>query len=452
MANLKKQDAASQSKWLKGIVDQNLCTACGACVGLDHTRGSKIEFSMAHVSPSIADDYTSDIEPSNFCPGPGYDYLNLQNQVFGQPPTDWRLGHSCSVRIGHAINEKVRENSASGGVLTTVLCHLIEAARVDAVIVASQGTPKAEFASPIVTSDTRVVQNCAQSIYISVPMLMILSDLDETKRYAITCLPDQAATLRRLQLLKHPKALAIKFILGPYTGTALEPGAIQAYLKMNGAAGEPVSKLNWRAGEWPGNLRISLVSGRILETPKIYYNYLIPFFISRNSLFSMDFANEFTDLSVGDAWSPKYEKLGKGFSVVVSRSTEMEAILKELMDLKKVSMSDIDPLIASEMHGHMIDFKKRGGFIRQRLWSLLGSRTPNFSVKPSEIPTSRIFVELIISSLFLLARTRVARGILTLIPEKGLGQVFNRMRLTWKAISKPTKRKGLRNLRMVRRG
>ncbi|MCZ7666239.1 MAG: Coenzyme F420 hydrogenase/dehydrogenase, beta subunit C-terminal domain [Chloroflexi bacterium] len=34
----------------------------------------------------------------------------------------------------------------------------------------------------------------------------------------------------------------------------------------------------------------------------------------------MDFTNELSDISVGDAWHPRYEAQGAGFSVVAART------------------------------------------------------------------------------------------------------------------------------------
>jgi coenzyme F420 hydrogenase subunit beta len=39
--------------------------------------------------------------------------------------------------------------------------------------------------------------------------------------------------------------------------------------------------------------------------------------------------------------------------------------------------------------------------------------------------------------------------VLRLIPEKVIGPVFNKARLTWKNASKPTKRKGLADFKMI---
>jgi coenzyme F420 hydrogenase subunit beta len=239
-------------------------------------------------------------------------------------------------------------------------------------------------------------------------------------------------------------------VLGPYTGTALYPAAIDTFLRSQGVPrADGVASLEWRAGEWPGYLEVRTEGGRALRSKKIYYNFLIPFFVTQASLQSMDFANEFCDLSVGDAWSPRFEAEGGGHSVVVTRSAQMEAIVAGLVASGKLALDEVDPLTATEMHGHMIDFKKRGGFIRNQWRRALGLKAPDYGLKPADIPVSRFAVELAISGLFLLGRTSLARWFVAQIPERVIGPVFNRLRLSWKAFSKPTKRKGLAGLTMI---
>ncbi|MCD8480130.1 MAG: hypothetical protein LRZ88_07820 [Candidatus Cloacimonetes bacterium] len=57
-------------------------------------------------------------------------------------------------------------------------------------------------------------------------------------------------------------------------------------------------------------------------------------------------------------------------------------------------------------------------------------------------------VELINICLFAIAGTSSARALLKLLPEGMMGVLFNQLRLRWKALSKPAKRKGLGNLQM----
>ena len=127
----------------------------------------------------------------------------------------------------------------------------------------------------------------------------------------------------------------------------------------------------------------------------------------------------------------------------------MDRIVEEVTRSGLLLGEEVDPIQALEMHGHMLDFKKRGRFIRNRLRVLCGRRAPDFGLRPQHIPLSRFAAELVIAGLFLLARTRLARKLVEYVPEEVIGPLFDRLRLAWKAASKPTKRRGLADLRMV---
>ncbi len=120
----------------------------------------------------------------------------------------------------------------------------------------------------------------------------------------------------------------------------------------------------------------------MLRAEKFYYNYLIPFYITRSTLLSVDFTNELTDISVGDAWHPDYEKLGQGFSVVVARTEKGENLLREMQAVGVFALEETTVERALSMHGHMIDFKKRGAFIRMGWRRTLGQRVPEYGYRP----------------------------------------------------------------------
>ncbi|MCE9616335.1 MAG: Coenzyme F420 hydrogenase/dehydrogenase, beta subunit C-terminal domain [Lentisphaerae bacterium] len=434
----------------RNVIAAGICTGCGACVALAPTGGAALietaEGPLPRFAPSAAlPDLAWDV-----CPGRGVPYAALYRAHYGCVPDNWLAGCFEAVRTGYAADPVIRRNGASGGVTTQVLTHLLDTGRIDAAIVVRQGVPEPERASPVVARTAAEIQAAAQSVYIPVAVLSILAQLQPGLRYAMTCLPDQAAVLRRLQQAGHPAARQIRYVLGPYTGTALAPGAIACYLRSKGVrpGTDPVASLKWRAGEWPGYMEIVLASGKVFRTPKVYYNFLIPFFVTQASLQGMDFANEFCDLSVGDAWSPRFEALGGGHSVIVTRTKEMESIIREMESQGLLVTEAADPLRTLEMHGHMLDFKKRGSYIRNQVRRRLGLRAPDHGLRPVPLPASRVAVELVIMLLFAVGRTRVARWCVAHIPERVIGPLFNRLRLGWKALSKPTKRKGLGTLAM----
>jgi coenzyme F420 hydrogenase subunit beta len=383
------------------------------------------------------------------CPGYKIDYPALYQKHFGAEPESWLAGHVEKVRTGFSGAPAVRSAGASGGVLTQSLIYLLETGRVDAVILAKQGVPTPDKARAVIASTREEIIAGAQSVYIPVSMLDILTQLAPGKKYAITCLPEQSAALRIMQQNGFAPAKQIEFVVGPYTGTALYPAAIRCFLRSKRVKDDdPITVLNWRAGEWPGYLEIKTQSGRVIQTPKVYYNFLIPFFVTQTSLQSMDFANEFADLAVGDAWSPVFEAQGGGHSITVTRTPEMEAIISEMSEKGLLEMEVEDPLKASDMHGHMLDFKKRGGWLRNQWRRKTGRLAPDYGYHPAQIPASRICVECIISTLFAVGKTRLARWMVSQIPESVIGPVFNHLRLGWKNASRPTKRKGLANFKV----
>ena len=177
--------------------------------------------------------------------------------------------------------------------------------------------------------------------------------------------------------------------------------------------------------------------------------YLHEMISTKTSLQSMDFVNEFADLSVGDAWSPKFENMGGGHSVVVTRTSRMEKIIAEMVNKNLLILKKEDPIKSLDMHGHMLDFKKRGGFIRNKIRKVFGLHSPDNGYSPANIPLVRVLVEIIISSIFFVGKLSFSRWIISKFPESFIGPIFNNLRLLWKRISRPTKRKGLAQYKVI---
>jgi coenzyme F420 hydrogenase subunit beta len=225
-------------------------------------------------------------------------------------------------------------------------------------------------------------------------------------------------------------------------------GAVRAFLRAHGVKdGVAIAKLEWRAGEWPGHLRVETADGRVFTAHKFYYNYLIPFYVSRNCQITPDFSNELADLSVGDAWSPDLEAAGGGHSVVVARSGRAVEVLEEMAAAGLLALEPVAFERAAAMHGHMIDFKKRGSFLRLERQRRRGLPVPELGYRPVEIPWDRRLAETVISGSFAVGRQRWARWLVRQLPIGIVGPAFDLLRKRWKAVSKPTKRRGLAEVR-----
>lgn len=436
------------------VIGPGNCAHCGTCVGLnpallafrDTERGP-----LPHLArdPAAGDRQALELAWAA-CPGRGIPFPELF-EFLGRPWNHYLLGPHLALFAGHATNEAIRRRAASGGIISRVLMHLLETGRIAGAVVIRQGIPTPESASPVIAVTGDEILASAQSVYSVTPMLVILPQMKNFPGpLAFVGLPEQVSSLRMLQVAGHPAACKVVFTAGPYAGTNMYRGAVRAFLRAQGVSDSiAVEKLAWRAGEWPGYLEVRTADGRVFRAQKFYYNYLIPFFISRYCQITPDFTNETCDLSVGDAWSPRYEARGGGYSVAVPRSPLAREILKELEEAGELALEALSVEAGLAMHGHMLDFKKRGAFLRLEAQRRKGQPVPRFGYRPEAIRFSRRLVEAVISGGFFIGRQRWARRLIQALPLGLVGPVFSLLRRCWKRISRPTKRRGLAGVRFV---
>jgi coenzyme F420 hydrogenase subunit beta len=439
-------DADAFVRLKKEIVETGLCTHCGTCAGL--SNGTLVMRRTDRGPLPIKSDESAQFRSEAAvlaCPGYGVDYPSLWQWLYNRQPDNFLLGCFQKVFLGYSKNTAIRRGASSGGVITHVLIYLLEKKLIDGAVVLRHGHPEPWLSSPAIVKTKHELIAASQSVYVPSPVNTILGEMQAFDgKLAYVGLPDQVASLRRLQQLGHPATRNVKYVLGPYVGTSMYLGAIESFLRSNGVRSlEEIFELRYREGEWPGYLQIKTRSGKVIRSEKFYYNYLIPFYLTTSALLSVDFTNELTDLSVGDAWRPDLEAQGEGFSVVIARTPEGQALLEAMQEEGFLHVEEIGAEETLTMHGHMIEFKKRGSFIRIGMRRYFGLAVPSFGYQPNRIPFTRRLIESFIVLSLLLGRTRLARRLVELIPIQILGPLFNALRQAWKSISKPTKRKGL---------
>lgn len=429
------------------VIDAGLETGCGTAVGV--SEGS-LQYKEINGVLTVVKNNNKSVPKASYeaCPGRYCNYPELNTFTFNKQPENMLSGVVQKAYIGHATDESIRRNGASGGAITRTLIHLLESGKITGAVCLQMGVDVPWRAKPVVARTKEEILACAQSIYSATPTNVILEELiNEEGPLAYVGLPDQVAGIRKLQISNHPSVQNIKYVLGPYMGTQMKFEAIRSFLRSHGVKSETeITELKYRAGEWPGYLQIKLKDGRTLKAEKFYYNYLIPFFITSGSLQLCDFTNELTDISVGDAWSPKYENMRGGHSVILARSPQAVELLESMQQANVLSLEEISLDEALDMHGHMLDFKKRGSFIRNN-WK---SVQPDYGYKPESIPASRVTVEWVLRALFGIGQMPIARWTVEHLPLRIVGPCFNVLRKSWKNASKPTKRKGLKKMKFIK--
>lgn len=432
---------------LEGIMRSELCNRCGSCVGLS---GGAIEFGSREGKylPEFrkALDEESCERILQACAGKNFSFPEYRGHFFDDAPHFHPYtGPYTSLHIGFAAEQEVRSGGASGGILSSILIYLLEHKKIDGAIVSRLSHEKPWLTEPFIATTRKEILEAAQSKYIITSVNEILEQSAAFEgRLAYVGLPGQVQSIRKLQKAGDKSVANIHYIFGPYYGNTLHFSSIKSFLKSHGEKDyRSIEKLWFRYGEWPGNMRVEMQNGRVIELKKFHANYLIPFHIVRNSLYCTDFTNEFTDLSGGDAWAPVYEERGKGFSIVMARSQKGEDLIREMQAAGWLELQDLAERDAIEMHSHGYDFKKRGAFIRIRFRKMAFKSIPDYGYKLGPFPARRVVMELIISGLFLLLGTRLARWTVERFSPTFIGKIFEKSRKSWKKSTHNIKRESL---------
>jgi len=429
---------------LKSVIDHGLCTRCGSCVGLS---GGHIKFAdkTAAYLPEFhgdPDEKTSN-DIWNACSGKEVDFPGLTEYVFGDQGVQHPyIGRYLDLNIGFATDPEVRRAGGSAGVISMTLIWMLENYLIDGAVVLGMSKEEPWMNKPFIAKTKEEVLSAAQSKYTISSNNEILDEIGQFKgKLAYVGLPCQVHSIRKLQKQQHSSVKNIKYIIAPFCGLNLHFSSLTSFLRSHGEKNtKDIVDVQFRHGEWPGNMRVEMKDGKVLMLPKFHANYLIPFHMMKRCQLCVDAANEFTDISVGDAWAPVYEERGKGFSFVVTRTKKGQEILDKmaadnLLDLSSITIGD-----AVKMHSHMYDNKKRGAFIRIKKQKY----RPEYNLPfPVNLGFKRKMFEFWMNLILNILRTRFFTWLIDILPSKLVGEVFNSFKIFWKRITYSVKRKEL---------
>ncbi len=435
-------------KLKKEILDTDLYTRSGTEVGVSNGTlkllekdGDYFTVKNSHIDiPEISYKASSDLVTN---------YPKLNQYVFGKLPDNWLIGNYKKIFVGHITDEEIRRNSSSGGVISGIQLYLLQSGKIDGAITLRMRHDKPYLTEPIIAKTKEEIFEGAQSKYTIAPLNQILVELPGNfNSLSYTGLPEQIASIRKLQILNHPSVKPIKYILGFFYGETLGFSAIRSLLRAHGEKNpEQIKKLSFRAGEWPGNLRAELKNGKVINVKKFYANYLSPSHITKYSLYQVDYMAELADISSGDAWAPIYEERGKGWSVVIARTQKGLGLLEEMTDKKLISLKEITEKELINMHSLGLDVKKRGAFIRIAKRKAKSLPVPEFGYEPTNIKFSRKTFESFVGFTIWLFHLKVTIWFLETMPVSIIGKMFVFARKIWKKSTKSSKKNGLDKLK-----
>ena len=364
---------ANNQKFLKKyVLEEGLCTGCGACVGL-------CPYQVVYHDRTVQLHHC-DLEDGKcyaFCPRTATDLAVLRALIFEKDDLTPEIGAVKGYYFSQAVDPELRKIAQHGATVTVLMELALAEGLIDSAIVSSRNQ---EFMqNGAIVNDRVTLRKNAGSKFTVSPTIAAFNQLvtKEAGNVGVVATPCQALALTKMKLVKedNPKINQLKLVVGLYCGWTLSAEKYTKLLFQNDIALESIVGMDVPAGK------------NILELFTNNGAKFIPFdevqdCIREACLYCMDSTAEYADVSVGSArfagnwkevrhWNQLIVRTAKGRELVelaVKRGTlkVREASAESLKELKDAA--------ANKKRQALKNIIQKSGSIKKLLY--LDSRDP----------------------------------------------------------------------------
>jgi len=413
---------------LESICKNELCTGCGACVGVCPNNALQMfnQPKKGIYLPTLknSENCTRCGLCVKVCPVLTADISKLNQLVFGKSPDDFLLGRVLNFYVGHSTCDKLRWDAASGGLASSLLIFALEEGMIDGAIVTRMRKENPLEPEVIIARTAEEVLLASKSKYCPVPVNVKTRDIiDQEGKFAIVGLPCHIQGFRKAEMLNKRLREKMLMHIGLLCSHTVNLIGTVFLLKKFGIRVEDVIGIDYRGRGWPGMMVIKLSNGKekCLPYPWYWLCFFEAFFFTPTCCFACsDATNELADISLGDAWLSKLISKGNiGESLVMTRTQVGEELLKKAAKQRRVSVHKVSrkEVVQSQM-GLLL--KKRN--LRARLFALrlFGRRMPETGCIPFNAKPLAYFSSAVAFLNSQLTQSTVFRKILEMTPLKGV--------------------------------
>ena len=305
------------------VLDANLCTGCGACVGLCPYQAS--------YNDNIVFLHSCDLEAGRcyaFCPRTPTDLETLRNISFDEADLTPEIGAVKGFYITRATDEQTRKKAQHGGTVTALMALAMEEGIIDTAVVAD--ARENFLPNGVAVKDPSDVKKRGKSKFVVSPTV---AEFNRTARggsnkIGVVATPCQALALAKMRI----KPIAaddsnidkLRLVIGLFCGWALSWRKIVDLLRektdLNTITGMDIPPSKYHS------IEVYTKNGTI-EIPLDDVNPCI----KEACLYCSDMTAEFSDISVGSARLPEGWEVARSWNQVIVRTQ----IGHELMELAR---------------------------------------------------------------------------------------------------------------------
>jgi coenzyme F420 hydrogenase subunit beta len=364
---------ANNQKFLKKyVLEEGLCTGCGACVGLCpyqviyHDRTVQLHHCDLEDGKCYA-----------FCPRTATDLAVLRELLFEKDDLTPEIGAVKGYYFSQAVDPELRKIAQHGATVTALIELALAEGLIDSAIVSSRNQ---EFMqNGAIVNDRVTLRKNAVSKFTVSPTIAAFNQLvtQDAENIGVVATPCQALALAKMKLVKEDNAKIdqLKLVVGLYCGWTLSAEKYTKLLFQNDIDLESITGMDVPAGK------------NVLE---LYTNNgakSIPFdevqdCIREACLYCMDSTAEYADVSVGSArFAGNWEEVSQWNQLIVRTEKGRELVelavkrgTLEVQEASAESLKELKDAAANKKKQALKNIIRKSGSVKKLLY--LDSRDP----------------------------------------------------------------------------
>lgn len=259
---------------------------------------------------------------------------------------DQYIGPHLGCKKGYALNEDIRKNAASGGMVTALLCNMLAHGEIDGAWVTKTAfeNGKLSYKTWIATTEEEI-KDASSSVYMTIPMLQHIHLLKEFDgKVAVVMVPCMLKGLDNLLQKDESLRKKVAVKIGLYCSGCHAKEATTLSMEKSGIDLNNAERLYYRRGHWRG---VSSVISKDEKEQQFSYTkticaYKNAYFFEKTSCMTcQDHFALYADISFGDIWLKEMKGESIKHTSCVIRTKKAYAALQQAIEDKAIYATHI---------------------------------------------------------------------------------------------------------------
>ncbi|TCK84941.1 Coenzyme F420 hydrogenase/dehydrogenase, beta subunit C-terminal domain [Albibacterium bauzanense] len=360
---------------METVVKGGYCVGCGACSAVENSPiRMELDADSKYQATLDIKDVSSDFKKSVLEVCPFSDQSLNEDQIgkdlYGSHATMHdKLGYIISTYAGYVAQDNFREMGSSGGMGTWILSELLSQGLVDGVIHVKERKDSEDhsmiFKYSISTTLDEVIEG-AKSRYYPIEISEVINLVrNRPGKYAIVGLPCFIKSIRLLTKQDPVLNERIKYCIGLICGHLKSENFAKMWAWQCGVHPDNLESIDFRtklegytANQYGVTIKGEIDNKKVaIQSPPLNQlfgaNWGWGLFKYKACDYCDDVTAETADITIGDAWLPKYLNDSKGTNIIIVRNPIINELIIKCRLEKKLIVEEISPqeAIASQSSG-----------------------------------------------------------------------------------------------------